>query len=323
MTLARACVAFIVAAVVAGALPDAGAQSPFDSWRARRAQRPPAPATAPSDSEPAGIEGVEAAGGKFALPPGVRVERDVGYGSDAAQKLDAYIPQGATGAPIIVMVHGGAWMLGDKGNSGVVANKVKHWVPKGYIVVSTNYRMGRPPNAVQQADDVARALAFVQERAAAWGGDAARVVLMGHSSGAHLVALLTSSPTLAARAAARPWLGTVSLDSAALDVPAIMRSPHPRLYDRVFGTDPARWNEASPLHQLVTRPVPLLLVCSSRRSDSCAAAQRLAARARELGGRASVLPIDLAHGEINGDLGRSAEGYTASVDDFLRSLALP
>ena len=66
----------------------------------------------------------------------------------------------------------------------------------------------------------------------------------------------------------------------------------------------------------------MLLVCSSRRGDSCPAAQRFAAKAVSLGGRATALPIDLGHGEINSELGR-ATGYTGSVDEFLRSLGLP
>jgi acetyl esterase/lipase len=207
-------VALVVVAIASTALHAAWAQSPREALRARRAQAPPPAAV--TDPEAAGLEGAGAGAGKFALPPGARAERDVAYGSDPAQRLDLYIPAAASGAPIIVMVHGGAWMLGDKGNSGVVANKVRHWLPKGYIVASANYRMGRPPNAVQQAEDVGRALAFVQQRAGEWGGDGSRVVLMGHSSGAHLVTLLTASAGVAGRAGAKAWLGTVSLDSAAI-----------------------------------------------------------------------------------------------------------
>jgi hypothetical protein len=66
----------------------------------------------------------------------------------------------------------------------------------------------------------------------------------------------------------------------------------------------------------------MLLVCSTRRGDSCPAARRFAAQAVSLGGRATVLPLDLNHGEINAELGRSP-AYTASIDDFLRSLGLP
>jgi len=52
-------------------------------------------------------------------------------------------------------------MIGDKAASGFVSNKVAHWLPKGYILVSSNYRISRRPNLLEQADDIARALAFM------------------------------------------------------------------------------------------------------------------------------------------------------------------
>ena len=319
MTFRRWPAALLLAVVAAGAVGDAGAQSMLERFRARRAQGQTAEAP---DASAAELESGDGPAGKFDLPAGVRVERDLAYGPAAAQRLDVYIPEGAKNAPILVVVHGGAWMLGDKGNSGVVANKAKHWLPRGYIVVSPNYRMARPPNPLEQTEDVGRALAFVQANAASWGGDGTRIVLMGHSSGAHLVTLLAAAPAVVARSGAKPWLGTVSLDSAALDLVELMNAHHPRFYDRVFGADPGRWAEVSPLHQLTAPPLPLLLVCSSRRGDSCAAARRLAAKAVSLGGRATVLPLDLGHGELNSELGHQV-GYTASVDEFFRSLTLP
>jgi arylformamidase len=258
----------------------------------------------------------------FALPPGARSAPDLAYGSDPAQKLDVFIPKDAKAAPIIVMVHGGAWMIGDKANANVVANKTLRWLPKGYIVVSPNYRMSRPIDPIAQADDVARALAYVQSHASAWGGDAARVLLMGHSSGAHLVALLAADPGAASRLGASAWLGTVALDSAALNVVGIMEARHPRFYDQVFGDQRSQWIKASPLYRLTAAPRPMLLVCSSQRGNSCPAAQEFAGKVTSLGGRATVLPVDLKHGEINAELGRADE-YTAAVETFMRSLGLP
>jgi len=57
---------------------------------------------------------------------------------------------------------------------------------------------------------------------------------MGHSAGAHLVALLTAHPAFTQAEGALPWLGTVSLDSAAFDVVAVMSGRHLALYDRAF-----------------------------------------------------------------------------------------
>lgn len=248
------------------------------------------------------------------------VHKDVAYGRDPSQTLDVYAPQTpAQGAPVIFMVHGGAWAIGDKASSHVVRHKAARWLPRGLFFVSVNYRMLPEADPLEQARDVARALAFAQQQAVSWGGDAGRFVLMGHSAGAHLVSLLAANPSLAQAQGAKPWLGTVSLDSAAFDVDAIMTARHPRLYDRAFGKDPVFWRATSPLHQLTQAQAPLLAVCSSRRDDACPQAQAFADKARSLGMRVTVLPQDRSHGEINDELGKPG-AYTDAVEDFLGSL---
>jgi len=255
------------------------------------------------------------------LPAGTRVERDIAYGPDPAQRLDVYLPPHAEHAPVIFMVHGGAWMIGDKDSSGVVSNKVAHWLPAGYIVMSINYRLSPSANPVEQADDVARALAYAQGNARRWGADPARFVLIGHSAGAHLVSLLSADPAIATHQGARPWLGTVSLDSAAYNVVQLMQSHHLDLYDRVFHADQELWREASPTLRLSRASVPMLLVCSSRRSNSCPQADAFAAKAITLGGHATVLPVDKTHMQINQQLGTPGS-YTDAVDSFLRTIGL-
>jgi acetyl esterase/lipase len=261
---------------------------------------------------------------EFALPPGTVVERDVAYGEHRLQKLDVYRPEHARDVPIVVMVHGGAWRLGDKGIGRVVRNKVGHWVGgKGWILVSIDYRLLPETKPLEQARDVARALAFVQGKAGAWGGDASRIVLVGHSSGAHLATLLSADPALAAAAGAKPWRATLALDSAAFDVDQIMRDRHFGFYDSAFGSDPQEWRAASPLHRLDRGlTMPLLAVCSSLRADSCLQAQAFAAKVATLGGRVTVLPVDLSHGEVNERLGAPG-AYTDQVDAFLRAAGLP
>lgn len=243
----------------------------------------------------------------------------VSYGPDARQSFDVYAPTDAMDAPVIFMVHGGAWMIGDKTNRRVVDNKVTHWVPRGFVVISANYRMLPAADPLEQARDVALAVATVQREAREWGADANKLVLMGHSAGAHLVTLLAASPELRAEAKLTSWLGTVSLDTGTHDVVATMERPHPRLYDRAFGTDPSFWREVSPFAQLEPGAAPFLLVCSTRRSDSCPQGDALAAKARDLGTRAEVLRKDFSHAEINALLGEEST-YTAAVDEFLASL---
>ncbi|MDD0843986.1 alpha/beta hydrolase [Pseudomonas sp. Gutcm_11s] len=255
------------------------------------------------------------------LPAGSRVLREQVYGEHPRQRFDLYLPPAAKHAPILFMVHGGGWHTGDKAMAAVVENKAAHWLRKGYVLVSTNYRLIPDADPLQQAGDVARAIATVQQQAAGWGGDPARMVLMGHSAGAHLVSLLNSDSSLAA--GAKPlWLGTVALDSAAFDVPTIMHARHYPLYDQAFGSDTAAWQAASPLLVLRAGARPLLAVCSTRRDDSCPQADAYAAKAGGLGVRVSVLRKDLSHRAINQQLG-AEPAYTAEVDAFLTSLGLP
>lgn len=252
-----------------------------------------------------------------------KVLRDVPYGSDAKQRMDIYLPPqtvGAAPAPVIFMVHGGAWRMGDKRMGRVVDNKTARWLPKGIVFVSINNRLLPDADPLDQVHDVAQALAFAQAQAASWGADPQQFVLMGHSAGAHLVALLAASPTLGNEAGAKPWLGTVALDSAALDVAPIMQRKHYKLYDPAFGTDPTFWRAVSPQQQLHAGAKPVLAVCSSRREESCEQARNFAAHAGQLNVRASVLAQDMSHGEINEQLGVPGS-YTQAVEAFLGSLS--
>lgn len=248
-----------------------------------------------------------------------RVIRNVRYGSDVRQRFDVYAPVDAHDAPVIFMVHGGGWAYGDKSARGVAENKVARWVPRGFVVISTNYRMLPKASPIDQARDVARALVVAQQRAASWGADRAKFVLMGHSAGAHLVTLLAADSTLARGLPLSPVLGVVSIESGALDVVTIMRGAHARLYDRAFGRDTSYWRSASPIHVLDHPVAPTLLVCSVRRRTSCVQADRFAAKATSLGGRSSVLREDLSHADADALLGKDS-AYTAGVESFLRSL---
>ncbi|HEY9131138.1 MAG TPA: alpha/beta hydrolase [Dyella sp.] len=252
----------------------------------------------------------------------IKTWHDIAYGDAPAQRLDVYAPVHARGAPIVVMVHGGGWTIGDKRNPGVTGLKQPHWNAAGYVFVSIDYRMLPTADVVVQTEDVGRALAYVQKHAGAWGGDGRRLILMGHSAGAHLVALLAADPQLAYAQGAASWLGTVALDSAAYNVPRIMTLPHAALYDRVFGKDEAYWRKVSPLDRLHGSVQPLLLVCSSERLLSCMQARTFADAVLAKGGRAQVQPEALTHAQINAELGGDSD-YTRAVDTFFRWLGLP
>ena len=263
----------------------------------------------------------DGASGRADLSAGVKVIRDVSYGAHPRQKFDVYLPQLAYAEmPVILMVHGGAWAFGDKAARGVVQNKVAHWVDRGFIFISMNYRLLPDTMPLQQANDVANALAVAQSLSSRWGGDPHQFILMGHSAGAHLVSLLAASPTLSGNVKVLPWLGTIALDSAVYDLTTIMAAKHYRFYDSAFGDQPANWQANSPLQLLDTVGAPFLAVCSTIRPDlPCQQAGNFVARAKALGRQAQQLPEALSHKEINEQLG-AENGYTAAVDQFIASL---
>ena len=255
------------------------------------------------------------------LQAGTRVERDIAYGNDPKQRYDVYLPEHLQpGAPILFMVHGGGWRRGDKASPGVVGNKAAYWLNQGFVFVSANNRLVPDADPMQQAEDVAAAIASVQQHARQWNADPGRMVLMGHSAGAHLVVLVATKPDLLRKAGAQRPLGVVSLDSGALDVPALMGQTRvPELYHNAFGSDPAFWRSVSPQQQLDRRALPLLLVCSSTRhfpTSPCDEARKLAGRASAASVPAQVLPEALQHGEINSQLGLPS-AYTQAVAGWI------
>jgi len=253
--------------------------------------------------------------------------KDVAYGGEALQRLDVFLPKGTGSggpAPILLMVHGGGWCVGDKAGVQMTENKVARWVPKGFIFVSANYPMvADGSNALAQAQHIARAAAFVQARAREWGGDPARLILMGHSAGAHLVSLVNADASLRQASGVGSILGIVSLDAGAIDVVRQMPNVYSFLtvrYREAFGTTEAEWVTASPFHRLDRTAAPWLGVCSTtRKDDPCGQARAYADKSNGLGVKASVLPQRKSHGAINAELGAPGD-YTRGVEAFMASL---
>lgn len=248
------------------------------------------------------------------------VQRDIAYGQDRKQKLDLYRPDAPQNAPIVIMVHGGAWAHGDKGNQAVWRAKSAHYLSKGYLFIAVNNRLLPQADPLNQARDVAKAIAYVQSHARSWGGDPQNIALMGHSAGAHLVALLGANPRLAASEGARPWKVTVALDTASLDIPQSMQNNPPRFLGKAFGNDPRYWVKTSPRDQLTNHATPFILACSTQRRGPCLAARQFATSAQNT--RAKIIPADLSHKNMSARLGE-ANAYTKGVDAALRHFNFP
>lgn len=257
-----------------------------------------------------------------AVPGGGKAIRNVAYGNDPAQRFDVYLPANAQRAPVVFYVHGGGWANGDKTNPGL-ENKLDYWLPKGYAVISGNYRLLPEAMPRDQARDIALAVSVAQQHAREWRIDPARFVLMGHSAGAHLVALLGSDPALLRQAGARAPLGVVSLDSGALDVPALMsRQRVPKLYQDAFGSDPSYWSAVSPYHRMGHDALPMLMVCASGRTfptSPCEEGRAFVRKATGFGVPMELLPMPLDHGKINHELGLPSD-YTQAVGAYIDAL---
>ena len=246
------------------------------------------------------------------------------YGEDRLQAM-LYWPGASADAPLVVFVHGGGWSRGDM-RMMVDSDKLRHWQAQGYAVVSVNYRLVPDATVEQQASDVASAVAALHSDAGTLGLDRSRIVLAGHSAGAHLAALVGSDPQyLAAEGLSVGSLrGVLALDGAGYDVPAQMedaRGVLRRTYLAAFGEDRARQQRLSPITHVAAPNAPDFLVLyvdrDASRGQSLAFAQPLAragtpARSESIPGRGLR-----GHMEINRRLGDPDYPATAVVDGWL------
>ncbi len=121
---------------------------------------------------------------------------DIAYAdADELQTLDVFAPREARGLPVVLMAHGGGWTIGDKNLFGRYRNVGRTLARHGVVAVMVNYRLSPKVRHPEHARDVARAFAWVRRHVREYGGDPDRIVLAGHSAGAHLVSLLAVDPS--------------------------------------------------------------------------------------------------------------------------------
>jgi len=257
----------------------------------------------------------------------------IAYGRDPLQVLDFWpaitIDIGPKPlAPLIVYVHGGGWKRGSKDNATGTFKPI-HYPHGGYAFASINYRLVPEHTVEEQAADVAAAVAALRSRAATLGVDPDRIVLMGHSAGAHLVALVGTDPQYLTRAGVplTAIRGVIPIDGAAYDVPAQMAQAGrfmAQTYAQAFGSDPARQRALSPTFQAGGWNAPAFLLLHVQRRDGVAQAEALGEALRK-GGSAiefgSYPGTGLqGHAEINRRLGDPDYPATAQVDAWLRGV---
>ena len=134
------------------------------------------------------------------------------------QTLDLFAPPDAKNLPIIFWIHGGGWQAGNKED---VQIKPQAFTAKGFIFVSTNYRLIPAASIKEMAGDIAKSMRWVYDHAKEYGGDPSTFLIMGHSAGAQLAALLSTDDSYL-KAEKLPLTiikGCVPVDGDTYDVP--------------------------------------------------------------------------------------------------------
>jgi acetyl esterase/lipase len=237
------------------------------------------------------------------------------------QLLDIYAPAGGKNQPVVIWIHGGGWRAGDKKE---VHNKPRAFADKGFVFVSINYRLLPAVTITQMARDVAKAIRWVHDHATAYGGDPGTMIVMGHSAGAQLAALVcTDNRYLKAEGLSFAMIkGCVPVDGDTYDVPMqikMVEEKRASIYRIKFG-DEKMQKELSPVTH-VTRGKnipPFLILHVAEHPETKAQSQRLVKALTAAGVSAKAYPAaGKNHTTINADLGLSGDGPTRALFEFL------
>ena len=188
----------------------------------------------------------------------VSVTRDIAYGSDARQVLDVYRHRDASSAPILIFVHGGAFVRGDKDIDGeVYANVLYYFARHGFIGLNMEYRRAPDFQYPSGAQDVAGAVAWARQNARSHGGDPERIFLVGHSAGGTHVATYAYDP--AAEVRHEPAVRGLVLLSARLRVDVLPGNPNAEPVRAYFGPDESKYEQRSPVIHGASSKLPVFI----------------------------------------------------------------
>ena len=266
----------------------------------------------------------------FAAEP--KIERDIAYAEpkNERQTLDVYAPPEGKDHPVVFWIHGGGWQTGDK--TGVQI-KPQAFVDKGFVFVSTNYRLLPNVDMGTIIRDIAKSIHWVHDNIASRGGDPQRMFVMGHSAGAQLAALVCIDERyLKSEGLSLNILkGCVPVDGDTYDVPAIIETAETRRrvhgqppikngHREKFGNDPEKHRDFSAVTHVAKNKAipPFLIVHVAEHPDTSAQAQRLASVLKEAGVPVTVFGgRETTHNKINADLGLPDDLGTKALFDFV------
>lgn len=194
------------------------------------------------------------------LNEGVRRDADLAYGSHERHVLDVYTPadsrSAGTARPVVVFVHGGGFVGGAKSSDGspFFANVGAWAVRRGYVGVAINYVLAPESPWPGGAQDISRAIAWLADNIADYGGDPQQIVLIGQSAGAMHVADYVVRPEL--HGPTGRGLAGAALISCLYNIGRAADKPMHRAY---WGEDLTAWQQMGTLDALIDCELPLFL----------------------------------------------------------------
>lgn len=271
-----------------------------------------------------------------AVEPEVLVTRDIRYRTMEGvaarfHSLDVHSRAGAEALPTMVMVHGGGWRTGDKANRNVVRPKAAWFVSRGWVFVSINHRLSPAVRHPDHVDDVAAAVAWVHDHIGEYGGDPDRIHVMGHSSGAHLAALVaTDDRRLAAHGKSLSIIRSATvLDGAGYDIPwgeeADLIGPMLEwMFRDAFGGEAARRDGSPATHVSSGKSIPPFLIVHTERHAAAVSSTDFALQLIAADVSAQLFVTwGKSHSAVNRDLGVEGDPLTAAVAAFLDRIERP
>lgn len=197
---------------------------------------------------------------KAAPKDGVVVAKNIAYGEDAKQVLDVYRPQGRNEAPVVIYIHGGAYVRGDKDLHGEIYGNIATWFARqGALGINATYRLAPAAKWPSAADDVRAMVKWAKESAARFGGDPNRIYLIGHSAGATHVASYIFDRSL--QPATGPGVSGAVLISGRYRLEYDPADPNGKNMQASFGEDSSAYPARSPVtHIRDGERVPVFVV---------------------------------------------------------------
>ena len=249
------------------------------------------------------------------------IRRDVKY-SEQAKNL-----------PVVFWIHGGGWQVGDKAD---VKIKPRAFMEKGFVFVSTNYRLLPKVDMATLVGDVAKSFGWMHRHIAEFGGDPNRVLVAGHSAGAQLAAMIcTDERWLKSQGIPMNVLiGCVPVDGDTYDIPAIIETAETRWqvhhlppakfgHREKFGNDPQKFRDFSAVYHVEKGKgiPPFLLLYVANHPDTSAQAMHFGEVLKEAGVATTLFGAkDTYHDKLNDDLGISDDPATKALYEFIKSI---